>query len=197
MTLEELESVTEKVNLYALGVLAPPRYDHSLRVATMARDMCVRFGVDPVEGYLAGIAHDMCKSGRERWLLAMALRDGQPIVEVEEKKPSLLHGRAAAILLESDFGVTDRSVLDAVRHHTFGAPGMDALGKIIFVADKVEPGRTGLDPEWLERLHRADLDGMTAMVLELNIAYLDSRGKSVSPVTREMLASLKGPVPAK
>jgi len=192
MTVEQLEAVTEKVNLYALGVLAPPRYEHSLRVASLSREMCERFGEDPVRGYLAGIAHDMCKAGKERWLLSMALRDGMPIVEVEEKKPSLLHGRAAAVLLESDFGVTDPSILDAVRHHTFGAPGMDALGKIIFVADKVEPGRTGLDPDWLVRLESADLDGMTAMVLELNIGYLDSRGKAVSPVTREMLASLKG-----
>lgn len=191
MTLQELEDATEKVNLYALGVLAPPRYEHSVRVAVLAREMCSRFGADPVAGYLAGIAHDMCKSAKERWLLSMALRDGQPIVDVEEKKPSLLHGRAAAVLLETDFGISDLSVLDAVRHHTFGAPAMDALGKIIFVADKVEPGRTGLDGEWLERLHASDLDGMTTMVLEHNISYLDSRGKSVSPVTREMLASLK------
>lgn len=192
MTVEQLEEVTEKVNLYALGVLAPPRYEHSVRVATLARDMCRRFGVNPVAGYLAGIAHDMCKSAKERWLLAMALKDGLPIVDVEEKKPSLLHGRAAAILLESDFGIVDRSILDAVRNHTFGARGMDDLGKIIFVADKIEPGRSGLEPEWLERLNAADLDTMTMMVLELNIRFLDSRGKTVSPVTREMLASLKG-----
>ncbi len=192
MTVAKLEEVTERVNLYALGVLAPPRYEHSVRVAELARAMCVRFGADPVAGYLAGIAHDMCKSAKERWLLSMALRDGQPIVEVEEKKPSLLHGRAAAVLLESEFAIEDRSILDAVRHHTFGAPEMDSLGKIIFVADKVEPGRNGLDPAWLARLNESDLDGMTTMVLEHNIGYLDSRGKAVSPVTREMLASLKG-----
>lgn len=192
MTVEQLEEVTEKVNLYALGVLAPPRYEHSLRVASLAKDMCRRFRADPVSGFLAGIAHDMCKSAKDRWLLAMALKDGFPIVDVEEKKPSLLHGRAAAILLESDFGIADSSILDAVRHHTFGAREMDDLGKIIFVADKIEPGRSGLDPDWLDRLNASDLDTMTMMVLEHNIAFLDSRGKAVSPVTREMLSSLKG-----
>ncbi len=189
---ETLKEITERVNLYALGVLAPPRYEHSLRVAILSREMAERYSVDPVAAYLAGIAHDMCKSSRERWLLAMALKDGLPIQEVEEQKPSLLHGRAAAVLLQSDFAVEDDSILDAVRHHTFGAADMDSLGKIVFVADKIEPGRTGLDPDWLRRVHEQSLDGMTRMVLEHNIGYLDSRGKSVSPVTRAMLASLQG-----
>jgi len=177
--------------VYALGVLAPPRYAHSVRVAVLARDLCLRFGVDPCDGFLAGIAHDMCKSGKERWILSLVSQDGDPVVGIELEKPSLLHGRAAAVLLAGEFGIADRSILDAVKHHTFGAPAMDALGKILFVADKIEPGRTGLDPDYRKKILASDLEGMTRLVLEDNIQYLESRGKAVSPVTLRMLESLK------
>jgi len=191
MNIDELKQITEKINLYALGVLTPPRYEHSVRVAVLARDLCLRFGIEPCDGYLAGIAHDMCKSGKERWLLSLVSQDGDPVIGIELDKPALLHGRAAAVLLAAEFGVTDRSILDAVRHHTFGAPDMDALGKIVFVADKIEPGRTGLDPGKRRKILDSDLDGMTRLVLQDNIQYLEARGKPVSPVTLLMLESLK------
>lgn len=191
MNIDELKQITEKINLYALGVLSPPRYEHSVRVAVLARDLCRRFGVEPCDGYLAGIAHDMCKSGKERWILSLASQDGDPVVGIELEKPALLHGRAAAVLISTAFGITDQSILGAVRHHTFGAPGMDALGKIVFVADKIEPGRTGLDPDYRKKILASDLDGMTRLVLEDNMRYLEARGKAVSPVTIRMLESLK------
>ncbi len=191
MNIDELKLITEKINLYALGVLAPPRYAHSVRVAVLARDLCLRFGVEPCDGYLAGIAHDMCKSGKERWILSLVSQDGEPVIGIELEKPALLHGRAAAVLLSTEFGITDQAVLGAVKHHTFGSPGMDALGKILFVADKIEPGRTGLDPDYRKKILASNLDGMTRLVLEDNIQYLEARGKSVSPVTLRMLESLK------
>ena len=132
MNPEELKSVTAKVNLYAIGSLSLARYEHSVRVAELSRELCGRFGLDPDVGYLAGLAHDICKSGKDSWLLELATKDGQPVSDIERRKPSLLHGHAAAVLLERMFGIVDRSILFAVRNHTFGAPDMDALGKIVF-----------------------------------------------------------------
>ncbi len=191
MNSEELKMVTEKINLYILGVLSPPRYAHSVRVAVLARELCKRFSVDPCAGYLAGIAHDMCKSGKDRWVLTLAGKDSDPVTEIELEKPALLHGRAAAVLLTSDFAVNDFSILEAIRHHTFGSPGMDALGKILFVADKIEPGRTGLNVNLRKKIMEAGLDAMTLMVLEENIRYLESREKKVSATTYKMMESLK------
>ncbi len=190
MDAQQLKDITEKVNLYTLGVLPKPRYEHSMRVAKLARTMGTRFGVDPVRTFLAGLSHDMCKTGRDRWLLSLAARDGLPICDVELARPSLLHGRAAAVLLQSEFGLDDLSVLEAVRHHTFGAAGMDALGKIIFVADKIEPSRP-LDAAFRAKLVKSDLDTMTRLILEDNIKYLELKNKEVSPVTRAMLESLR------
>lgn len=190
MNTETIKAITRKVDLYAKGVLPPARYAHSLRVARLSAELCARFGVDPLRGNLAGIAHDMCKSATDKWVLSLVARDGEPVAGIELEKPSLLHGRAAATLLRDDFCVDDESVLDAVRHHTFGAPHLDTLGQILFVADKVEPGRTDYDAARRSEILSGDLARMTALVLADNIEYLESRGKSVSPWTLAMFEVL-------
>lgn len=183
-------SASEKIQQYARAALSASRFAHSERVAELTVALCERFGVDPAEGYLAGIAHDMCKACKERLLLSLAARDGLAISPIEAEKPSLLHGRAAAVVLEYDFDIANRSILEAVRHHTFGSSTLDALGTIVFVADKLEPGRVGIDPDRRERTLSLDLRGMAAEVVADNIRYLESKGKTVSDDTREMLASL-------
>jgi HD superfamily phosphohydrolase YqeK len=74
---------------------------------------------------------------RARWLRAGwlhdALRDapmGDPIA----------HGPAAAARAASD-GEQDRGVLDAVRHHTTGSASWDDVGRMLYLADFLEPGR--------------------------------------------------------
>lgn len=183
-------TVTKAVHNYILTALPDSRYKHSVRVAEFAASLCSRFGVNPDLGYLAGLAHDMCKAGRDRWLLSLAERDGLPICELEREKPALLHGRAAAMLLQGDFGVDNQSVLDAIRHHTFGSPGMDALGKIVFVSDKIEPGRE-MERETRKGILASSLDEMTLYVLRNNVRYLEAKNREVSPITRSMLESLQ------
>jgi predicted HD superfamily hydrolase involved in NAD metabolism len=192
MNTDQFETIAEKVDCYARGFLPRPRYDHSVRVAELCRSLCVKFGLDPAKGYLAGLGHDICKSGRDKWLLLLASQDGHPLSDIEAAKPALLHGRAASVLLATDFGVTDRSVLDAIRHHTFGSPGLDQLGKILFVSDKIEPGRIDYDGAQRKKILESDLDGMVRLVLEDNIRYLEERGKAVSMDTLAMLEEIEG-----
>ena len=192
MTDDELKLTTEKINLYVLGALSSARYEHSVRVAVLARELCKRFGWIPESGYLAGLAHDMCKAGGDRLLFSLASQDGFPITKLEKNKPALLHGRAAAVLLSTEFKILDESILAAVRNHTFGTPGMDILGKIIFVADKIEPGRKGIDPMFRRKILSSELDEMVRLVLGENIRYLKSKGKEVASETLLMFESLKG-----
>lgn len=194
MNTEQFDEIIPKVDLYAKSVLSPSRYEHSLRVASLSRDLCERFGLDGRTGYLAGIAHDICKACKDRVLLLLVTKDGKPVTGIEAAKPSLLHGRAAAVLLKSDYGVHDESVLEAVRNHTFGSPTFDKLGMILFVADKIEPGRDDYDPASRQKILESDLDGMTRLVLEDNVRYLELKGKQVSAATLSMLEQLGGRV---
>lgn len=100
---------------------------------------------------------------RTRWVAAAylhdALRDEDPTVlrrrvpPVERPLPGpVLHGPAAAERLRID-GVLDGELLLAVAWHTLGDPRFGPLGRALYVADFLEPGRSYL-PEW-----RAELRG--------------------------------------
>lgn len=188
---ETLTVLSETVRRRIAETLSPARYDHSIRVAECARELCFRFSLDPAAGYLAGIAHDMGKELPPDTLLDFARSDGKRISAIEADKPSLLHGRAAAVMLQRDYGMEDGCITNAVRHHTFGDPSLEPLSLVVYVADKIEPGRKKLPPGLREKVLSSDLWTMTALVLDTAVAYLESRGKTVSEETRIMKRMLE------
>ena len=177
---------TEEVRSFTEAHVKPKRYQHSVRVAEMCARMCRQYGLDSRKGYLAGIGHDMCKDFSDEELLELAGRDGLPIIDFDRKKPALLHGRAAAVMLKEHFKVYDPEILEAVANHTSGIIGMCDLTKCLFLADKIEPGRPQSTEEYRERLLAMSLDDMLYSVLEENYEYLINHGIEISPGTREM-----------
>ena len=172
------------------AALSPSRFMHSRNTALLSWDLCRRFGLDPQKGYLAGISHDMCKSLGEKELARLAHADGGSISKLEQKKPSLLHARAAAVLLKRDYNITDKDILEAIRYHTTGIQNMGSLAKIVYIADKIEVSRTGIDPALREMGERADLDTLFMAVLNDTVAYLKSREVDISYGTRRLLAAM-------
>ena len=189
---DDLSEATESVRKYALAAVSESRYKHSVRVAETCARLCRHYGFDENLGYFCGIAHDICKSMEGDILLKIASRDGCEIDALEMEKPALLHGRAAAVKLREDWGIADESVLEAVANHTFGKPGMCDLAKILYVADKIEPGREHVTEEYTRRLLNMDLNEMIRTVIKENMDYLKSKGKSLSPQTKALYKSLKG-----
>jgi HD superfamily phosphohydrolase YqeK len=74
---------------------------------------------------------------RDRWLKAAWLHDALRDASLKE---GVAHGAAAADRAERD-GESDRGVLDAVRYHSWGFAGWDDVGKMLYLADYLEPGR--------------------------------------------------------
>lgn len=187
----KVNHVSDKIRCYALGAEKPSRYAHSIRVAETAVILCKLYNVDSELGYLAGIAHDICKEMDNDNLLSLAQTDGLEITPLEESKPSLLHGRGAAVLLEKQFDITEKSVLEAVRYHTFGAPGMSKLAQILYIADKIEPGRNYIVQEKMDYYYSLSLTNLLITVVSENISWLENQGKKVAPISRSLLQELK------
>ncbi len=106
--------------------------------------------IQRVAALLAGWAEAMNVPAdtRARWLRAAyvhdALRDAGPARLRELARldwpVAILHGPAAANLAQQD-GEDDPGVLDAIRYHSVGFRDWDETGKMLFMADYLEPGR--------------------------------------------------------
>ncbi len=162
------------------------RYEHTLGVAVTARMLARIHGADESDAYVAGLLHDCAKNVSHKKKIQTCENEGVDISEVERANPGLLHAKAGAILARTDYGISNEDVLNAIRSHTTGRPGMSLLEKIVFVADYVEPGRDER-PE-LARLRREafeDLDECVFHVLEATLKYLGETAKAIDPATRE------------
>jgi len=85
---------------------------------------------------------------------------------------------------EETFGITDREILDAIRNHTLGRPGMGALSCVVFLADFLEPGR-GNTPRLneLRQIGRERLLRGVVGVCEDSLRYLLDTRKPIHPRT--------------
>jgi nicotinate-nucleotide adenylyltransferase len=169
--------------------LSPSRFIHSRNTALMARDFARRWGLDQEAAYLAGIAHDMAKPLDPEALLALAREDGNKISSMEQKNPHLLHGRAAAVLLQKYFGIHNRDVLEAVAFHTTGKKDMPDLARAVFIADKIEFSRPGVPSRLRDLAEQADCGAgeLLRAVAEYALRGLKTRGLEAAEETLGLL----------
>lgn len=181
----------KKIEHYVKNAISEKRYEHSFRVAQTAVIMSKIYDLDEKKAYLAGISHDMCKEISPEEMLALAQEDGMPITEIEKNKIYLLHGRAAAVLLRQKFRVNDSDVIQAVAFHVFGGINLCDLAKVIFAADKIEPGRPHSTESYRKKLFSKPLNEMVLAVLEEEIEYHEKSGKTVAPASYDFRDELK------
>ncbi len=117
------------------------RFRHCVGAAETASGICARYGYDAAAGYLAGLAHDLCKQMPPGVQLELARSFDGPLPEAVFGNPKLPHGPAAAALLAREGLSDDPAVLEAVAYHTFGRVGLGPVALAVYVADKIEPGR--------------------------------------------------------
>ncbi len=139
------------------AVVSPERMEHIIRVAGLVAHWAEEMGVPDNE--------------RNRWLRAVwlhdALRDA-PAPELEQWAPSapgpaeFRHGPASAARAKAD-GETDRGVLDAVRYHSMGLAEWDLVGRVLYCADYLEPGRPYHRPELAELAQRFPRDSQAVL----------------------------------
>lgn len=189
--IENIDEITEKIKKYVKKSVGQSRYEHSVRTAETCRKFCKKYGFDEKTGYLAGISHDMCKKLDPEEMLRLVEKDGKPVSELEKANPSLLHGRAAAVRLQDEFNIHEPDVIEAVANHTFGRKGLCPLGKILYISDKIEPGREYVDDAYKKSVKNLSLDGLFYKVVSDSKEYLLKKGKKIAPETEELLKYLE------
>ena len=75
--------------------------------------------------------------------------------------------------------MSDQAVLRAISVHTLGDADMAMLDKVVFVADKAEPGRRFSGVEEIRRKMCADLDRALLACYDLSIGFALQNGAPV------------------
>ncbi|MGC5328515.1 bis(5'-nucleosyl)-tetraphosphatase (symmetrical) YqeK [Brevibacillus sp. SYSU BS000544] len=158
------------------------RYVHTLGVAETARSLAEKYGADPDKAELAGYVHDYCKCWPVTRLHEFLLRYdiAQDIVDGEKE---LWHAFVGAIVVQTELGITDTDILQAVRYHTTGRAGMSLLEKVVCVADYIEPNRDYPGVEEVRKLAETSLDQALAQGLGSTMRFLLEQKKSIHPLT--------------
>ena len=134
-------------------------------------------------------------SERARWRAAAWLHDALREAPADELRPlagpefdglpgKLLHGPAAAARLRNE-GVNDEPLLRAIAYHTLGDADFDALGRALYAADFLEPGRS-FRPVWRAVLRARmpnALDHVVQAIVSARIGHLLQDGNPIHPRT--------------
>lgn len=187
-------SVAATIERAAAGELPPwarvgeRRRAHIARVAELLGRWSRELGLGETEAArwrAVGWLHDALRDAQAATLRALvpaALRD---------LPGNLLHGPAAACRLERD-GVDDRELLDAVAYHTLGSPKLRRLGRALYAADFLEPGRhfAPVQRATLRARMPRDLDAVVLDIAGARIRHLIAARTTVRPETMDFWNAL-------
>ena len=179
---ELVDRIQQRVKTLPAGLQA-----HIQRVQKIARELALGHGIEQERAALGMLAHDVARAMADDELLRRAVELELPIGTVEREVPLLLHGPVGAELLAREEGLTDPDLHGAVFWHTTGHPTLNGLGKVVFLADKLDPQKARIYPyqPLLRQLALEDLDRAMLEFLTRETISLASRGLLVHPMVVE------------
>lgn len=141
------------------------RYIHTLGTADCAKELAKQFGLNEDKAYLAGLLHDCAKCFPNEELLDI-IHKHLDVEECEMLNYKTLHAPVSAYIAETEFKITDKEILSAIRWHTLGKLEMSDFEKIVFIADKIEPNTR--DKEYSDKIREllAQENGLNKALLK-------------------------------
>lgn len=162
--------------------LTEHRYLHTVGVMETAINLAAKYGADKKKAELAAIFHDYAKFRPKEEMREIIIKEGMPS-ELLEYNSELWHAPVGAFLTEKEAGINDKEVLDAIRYHTSGRPGMVLLEKIIYLADYIEPGRHFPGVDEVRDLAETNLNKALIKAVQNTIMFLMKKGQPVFPAS--------------
>lgn len=161
------------------------RFHHTQGVMYTAAAMAMAFGEDVERAKMAGLLHDCAKSCVPNSKKAKLCDTyGIKYSDFEKRNPQLLHGKLGAYFAKHIYGVKDAEICSAIACHTTGKPKMTVLEKIIFIADYIEPDRSGMPRlDEIRKMAFCDLDMCVEMIMSDTLKYLKEAGRPIDDAT--------------
>ncbi|MCA0376277.1 MAG: hypothetical protein LCH84_11520 [Gemmatimonadetes bacterium] len=166
-------------DLPAWAIVSDKRRAHIGRVTALLMQWADALALDTSERaawYDAGRWHDALRDADEPTLRTLTGDAERPF--------GMLHGPAAALRLASE-GETRADVLEAIRWHTVGSADWAQVGRALYMADFLEPGRSFMQADrgfLADRVPEA-FDAVFRQVVRLRLEWTIREGKGLAPET--------------
>ena len=170
-------------------MLDPKRLAHTYAVCEAAIILAERFGADKNKAYQAALLHDCARGLNEEQLKTYCHENNIELDDYMKNEINPVHALVGADMAKRQFDISDEAVLSAIRNHAIGCEKMSLLDKIIYVADAIEPNRTGSDADKARAAAKKDLDKAIPHVMRIKSYHL--QGRPMHPQSIKMLNTLK------
>lgn len=144
------------IKTYLRKKLPEPRYQHTLNVARLAKKLAQCHGLAPWPAQIAALLHDA----------------GRTQLQFGSHQEAMGHSAQAAQIAKNVFGVTDPLILEAIRRHTLGKPGMGRLAQLIYVADLASYDRPFPQAQIIRRTACKNLKESLKLACATKLLYL-------------------------
>lgn len=167
-------------------LLSPRRFLHSLGVQYTSANLAMKYGYNIEKAEIAGLLHDCAKYMSAQEMLQECEEYRIQVTEVEKESSFLLHSKLGAFYAKKEYNIEDNEILDAIIFHTTGKPNMSLLGKIVYIADYIEPSRKDIENlEQLRKVAYEDLDKAMYLIAENILEYIEKNSnKVIDPLTQ-------------
>lgn len=173
----------EKLLIKTKGQMNEHRFRHTLGVRDTALQLAQRFGIPSEQAVIAGILHDYCKYWSRKQMEAVIRSSTKTPQSILDEPLALWHSHVAADILPEECGIDDEEILQAIRYHTTGRPGMTPLEMVVFLADYIEPGRDFAGVEKIRQIAEVNLESAVLAALKNTLLYLLEKNQQIHPET--------------
>lgn len=134
--MENIQKIKEDLK----QILSEKRYIHSIDAMEKAIELAKTYGEDEEKSALTALTHDIAKEMTIEEYYKYAEENNIKLSKDDKMCTSVLHGIIGADIVKKKYGFTDE-MCRAIYYHTTGITNMTLLGKIVYVADKIEDSR--------------------------------------------------------
>ncbi len=174
--------------------LTPARLQHSIGVMRLMQDLAELYDLDLDRALKAGVLHDIAKDLSQEELLTLAEHAGITFAYPCEKIPMYLHGPVGAYLVQTELGVTDPVIVEAITMHTSHGnvgDGRTHFAWCLRLADILAPVKPWLGMKKLkDKVYTGHFEEAKLLLSAWVIAYFQASGIPVHPNFRQNVATL-------
>ncbi|MBP5662527.1 MAG: bis(5'-nucleosyl)-tetraphosphatase (symmetrical) YqeK [Clostridia bacterium] len=174
----------ERIKARLREQLTEKRYAHTMGTLLMAMELSVHTPADRDVVFYAALLHDCAKYRTPTAAQKALLTDFLPYDKI-------LHAPLGALIAREEYGIDDERILNAIRYHATGRPGMSIEEKIVFLADAIEDGRAYPCVEEIRKATERSLEEGMEMSLRGVLRFEGQNGTRIHPLTQQTLDDIE------